>query len=41
MALVAVVLLKSVLGLSVVASLVIACLGFILTGAIVLRRSVQ
>lgn len=41
MALVAVVLLKIMLGLTFAAALVVACLVFILSGAIVLRRSLH
>lgn len=40
-ALIAVVLLKTLLGLAFVPSLVVACLVFLLTGAISLRRSVR
>lgn len=41
MALVAVVILKTLLGLTFVPSLVIACLAFFLTGTIALRRSTR
>ncbi|MDQ3539344.1 MAG: hypothetical protein M3440_01530 [Chloroflexota bacterium] len=41
MALVAVVLLKAMFGLTVVPALVVACLAFILTGAITLWRSTR